>query len=158
LFDEADSLFGKRVDARDATDRHANMQINVLLNLIEDYDGFVVLTTNMKGALDSAFLRRIVYKIAFELPDLDERISLWRYHLPDSIPHARIDFTNLAEEFDRTSGGDIKNAVLRAVLSCHGEAPVTQTLLKRAMERELRANGSVIVESVAKSRGGSLLR
>jgi AAA+ superfamily predicted ATPase len=158
LFDEADSLFGKRVDARDATDRHANMQINVLLNLIEDYDGFVVLTTNMKGALDSAFLRRIVYKIAFELPDLDERISLWRYHLPDSIPHARIDFTNLAEEFDRTSGGDIKNAVLRAVLSCHGETPVTQTLLKRAMERELRANGSVIVESVAKSRGGSLLR
>jgi hypothetical protein len=146
LFDEADSLFGKRVDAKDATDRHANMQINVLLNLIEDYDGFVVLTTNMKGALDSAFLRRIVYKIAFDLPDLEERIALWKYHLPDSIPQARIDYHALADEFDRTSGGDIKNAVTRAVLSCRGQAPVTESLLVRCMQNELRANGSVIAD------------
>jgi ATP-dependent 26S proteasome regulatory subunit len=156
LFDEADSLFGKRVDAKDATDRHANIQINVLLNLIEDYDGFVVLTTNMKGALDSAFLRRIVYKIAFDLPDVGERTALWRYHLPNSIPQGAIDFDVLAEEFDRASGGDIKNAALRAVLSCHGRAPVTQAILMKAMQNELRANGSVIAESGGRARGGSL--
>jgi hypothetical protein len=71
LFDEADSLFGKRVETKDSTDRYANMQVNLLLNLIEDYDGFVVLTTNLKGALDDAFLRRIVYKIVFEMPERD---------------------------------------------------------------------------------------
>jgi hypothetical protein len=157
LFDEADSLFGKRVDAKDSTDRHANMQINVLLNLIEDYDGFVVLTTNMKGALDSAFLRRIVFKIAFDLPDLDERIALWKYHLPASIPvEANLDLEALAEEFDRTSGGDIKNAVLRAVLASRGET-VTFAALRRAIVSELRANGSVIVETTGKVRGRSLV-
>lgn len=158
LFDEADSLFGKRIDAQDATDRHANMQINVLLNLIEDYDGFVVLTTNMKGALDSAFLRRIMFKINFELPELEERLALWRYHLPMDIPQAQdVDLAALAREFDRTSGGEIKNAVLRAVLMTRGEAPVTQAILHRSMASELRANGSVIVDSKGSSRPTSLV-
>ncbi len=152
LFDEADSLFGKRVDADDAVDRHANMQINVLLNLIEDYDGFVVLTTNMKGALDSAFLRRIVYKIGFDLPELEERLALWEYHLPGEIPRAEdVDLPALAEEFDKVSGGDIKNAVLRAALATAGETPVTQEILRRSMINELRANGSVIAD---RARGG----
>ncbi len=159
LFDEADSLFGKRVDAEDSIDRHANMQINVLLNLIEDYDGFVVLTTNMKGALDSAFLRRIIYKIGFDLPDYDERLALWEYHLPPEIPRAEgVDLTEVAEEFDRVSGGDIKNAVLRAALSTRGESSVTQEILRRSMINELRANGSVIADGARgrKPRGSSV--
>jgi len=115
--------------------------------LIEDYDGFVVLTTNMKGALDSAFLRRIVFKIGFDLPDFNERLALWGYHLPREMPRAAdVDLAALAHEFDRTSGGDIKNAVLRAALATRGQTPITQELLHRAMANELRANGSVVLE------------
>lgn len=158
LFDEADSLFGKRVDAQDANDRHANTQINVLLNLIEDYNGFVVLTTNMKGALDTAFLRRIIFKVGFELPDYDERLSLWNYHLPQEIPRSGdVDLGALAERFDRISGGDIKNAVLRAVLQTRAQAPVTHANLVRAVSNELRANGSVVPELPGRSRPASLV-
>ena len=145
LFDEADSLFGKRVEARDATDRYANMQINLLLNLIEDYDGFVVLTTNLRGALDDAFLRRIVYKIVFDKPEQEQLLALWEYHLPGTINRADdVDLQALAEEFDQLTGGDIKNAVLRATLAAADEEPITQQMLRRAVINELRANGSVI--------------
>jgi SpoVK/Ycf46/Vps4 family AAA+-type ATPase len=147
LFDEADSLFGRRIEAEDATDRFANMQVNLLLNLIEDYDGFVVLTTNLKGALDTAFLRRIAYKVAFEMPEHDERVALWEYHLPPSIPRAAdVDLDTLASEFDTVAGGDIKNAVLRAALAAGGDQPVTQRQLRYSMINELRANGSVIAD------------
>lgn len=147
LFDEADSLFSKRVDAKDSTDRYANMQVNLLLNLIEDYDGFCVLTTNLKGSLDDAFLRRIVYKIVFEKPEHDELVALWEYHLPESIPRdADVDLGALAEEFDTIAGGDIKNAVLRAALAAGGDAPVTQSMLRRSVINELRANGGVVAD------------
>ncbi len=147
LFDEADSLFSKRVEAKDSTDRYSNMQVNLLLNLIEDYDGFVVLTTNLKGALDDAFLRRIVYKIVFEMPEHDELVALWEYHLPSSIPRAQdVDLDALAEEFRTIAGGDIKNAVLRAALAAGGERPVTLEMLRKSMINELRANGGVVAD------------
>jgi len=146
LFDEADSLFGKRIEAKDATDRYANTQINILLNLIEDYDGFVVLTTNLKGALDDAFLRRIIYKIVFERPEEEQLIALWDYHLPVSIARAPdVDLAALADEFDQLAGGDIKNAVLRATLGTGEDEPITQQVLRRAVVNELRANGNVVV-------------
>jgi ATP-dependent 26S proteasome regulatory subunit len=145
LFDEADSLFGKRVDAKDSTDRYANMQVNLLLNLIEDYDGFVVLTTNLKGALDDAFLRRIVYKIVFEMPEHDELVALWDYHLPPHIPRAKdVDLDQLADEFSTIAGGDIKNAVLRAALATEGQREITREMLRRSMINEIRANGGVV--------------
>jgi adenylate kinase family enzyme len=145
LFDEADSLFSKRVETKDSNDRYANMQVNLLLNLIEDYDGFVVLTTNLKGTLDDAFLRRIVYKIVFEMPEHDELVKLWEYHLPSTIPLAKdVNIRALAEEFDTIAGGDIKNAVLRAALAAGGERPVTREMLRRAMMTEIRANGGVV--------------
>lgn len=145
LFDEADALFGKRLEAKDSTDRSANMQVNMLLNLIEDYDGFVVLTTNLKGALDDAFLRRIIYKIVFDKPDVDELTALWEYHLPPSIARAGdVDTVALAEEFDQLCGGDVKNAVLRATLAASGDDAITQQMLRRAVLNELRANGKVV--------------
>ncbi|HEY0253925.1 MAG TPA: AAA family ATPase, partial [Kofleriaceae bacterium] len=145
LFDEADALFGKRVEAEDSGDRHANLQVNTLLNLIEDYDGFVVLTTNIKGALDQAFLRRIIYKIGYEKPEADELVQLWEYHLPDAINCADdVDTEALAEEFDQLAGGDVKNAVLRAALAA-GDGEVTHAMLRRAVINELRANGGVVV-------------
>ncbi|MFT3692115.1 MAG: ATP-binding protein [Kofleriaceae bacterium] len=145
LFDEADALFGKRVEAEDSGDRYANLQVNTLLNLIEDYDGFVVLTTNIKGALDQAFLRRIIYKIGYEKPEADQLVQLWEYHLPDSIDCADdVDTEALAEEFDQLAGGDVKNAVLRAALAA-GDGQVTHAMLRRAVINELRANGGVVV-------------
>jgi ATP-dependent 26S proteasome regulatory subunit len=147
LFDEADSLFGRRIEAEDATDRFANMQVNLLLNLIEDYDGVAILTTNLKGALDTAFLRRIVYKLAFEMPEHEQLVALWDYHLPPAIPRDRsVDLEQLADEFDSVAGGDIKNAVLRAALAARDGEPITQELLRRAMINELRANGNVIAD------------
>ena len=145
LFDEADSLFAKRVQAKDSVDRFANMQVNLLLNLVEDYDGFVVLTTNLKSGLDAAFLRRIAFKIPFTLPEYEERLALWRIHLPDEVPKAPdLNLENLAETFDRISGGEVKNAVLRAALMARGEQPITQAMLERAALSELQSAGSVI--------------
>lgn len=145
LFDEADSLFGKRIEAEDATDRYANLQINMLLNLIEDYDGFVVLTTNLKGALDDAFLRRIIYKIVYDKPEEEQLVALWEYHLPSSLPRAQdVNIAKLAEEFDQLTGGDIKNAVLRASLGSAEGEPISHEMLRRAVINELRANGGVV--------------
>lgn len=145
LFDEADSLFGKRVEAEDASDRYANLQVNTLLNLIEDYDGFVVLTTNIKGALDDAFLRRIIYKIIYEKPEEEQIVALWEYHLPTSVKRGPdMNLGALAEEFDQLAGGDIKNAVLRATLGAKDDEPITQQMLRRAVINELRANGAVV--------------
>jgi SpoVK/Ycf46/Vps4 family AAA+-type ATPase len=150
LFDEADSLFGKRLEAKDSTDRYANMQVNILLNLIEDYDGFVVLTTNLQGSLDDAFLRRITYKIQFEMPEHAELVALWDYHLSPGIPRASdVDLDALAEEFDTIAGGDIRNAVLRAALAAGGEGSVTQPLLRRSMISEMRAKGGVVADNAS---------
>jgi len=129
------------------------------LNLIEDYDGFVVLTTNLKQALDSAFLRRIAYKVVFEMPEHDERVALWEYHLPPSIPRDRdVDVETLADEFDGVAGGDIKNAVLRAALAAGGARPVTQQMLRQSIINELRANGAVVAERGLASKQSGALR
>jgi hypothetical protein len=140
LFDEADSLFTRRVAVRDASDRASNMQVNLLLQLIEDYDGFVILTTNLKTGIDSAFLRRIAYRIGFELPEVDERAALWSAHLPACSETMDLDVTRLAQS--QASGGQIKNAVLRAALASGGT--LTQRALERALAAELESSGTVV--------------
>jgi len=113
LFDEADSLFSKRTEVKSSNDRYANMDINVLLQLIEAYEGVTLLTTNLKQSIDNAFERRITFKVSFALPEEEERIRLWQHMLPDFIPTAEeIDYELLAEV--ELSGGSIKNAILRA--------------------------------------------
>ncbi len=113
LFDEADSLFSKRTEVSRSTDRYSNMEVNVLLQLIENYDGVTILTTNLKRAIDSAFERRITFKINFPMADPPERERLWRHFLPPFVPVAEeIDFEFLSTM--ELSGGEIKNAVLRA--------------------------------------------
>jgi len=130
LFDEADSLFGKRTKLETAQDRFANLEVNYILQRMESFDGVSVLTTNAESAIDPALQRRLNFRIRFPEPELDERAQLWRQLLPPSTNlHAAVDFQALAERFDMT-GGYIKNAVVRAavIAARAGRAMVAEDL------------------------------
>jgi hypothetical protein len=116
LFDEADSLFGKRTELKSAQDRFANLEVNYILQRMESFDGVSVLTTNAEAAIDPALQRRLNFRIRFPEPELEERERLWRQLLPPAAGlHEGVDFRALAERFDMT-GGYIKNAVVRAAV------------------------------------------
>ncbi len=115
LFDEADSLFGKRTDVQQANDRFANTQTNYLLQRIETFDGITLLTSNSRQRLDSAFSRRLDMIIEFTLPRPQERRALWRSHLGDHHALTPADLNQLAATVD-LSGGHIRNAVLAAAV------------------------------------------
>jgi len=116
LFDEADSLFGKRTELKTAQDRFANLEVNYILQRMESFDGVSVLTTNAESAIDPALQRRLNFRIRFPEPEVDEREQLWRQLLPPQAGlHGGVDFHALAERFDMT-GGYIKNAVVRAAV------------------------------------------
>jgi AAA+ superfamily predicted ATPase len=113
LFDEADALFSKRTEVKGSNDRYSNMNVGVLLQLVEGYNGVTVLTTNLKNNMDKAFERRIMFKVHFPMPDVAQRVELWRLLLPPDIPTAEpLDYGALGEV--ELSGGEIKNAILHA--------------------------------------------
>jgi hypothetical protein len=112
LFDEADSLFGRRGDAKHSGERYANMLTNFLLTRIENHPGVVILTTNSRERIDSAFARRIDAVVEFPLPGFDERLQLWQRHLGERSPGDGICKT-LASYCD-LAGGQIRNVVLTA--------------------------------------------
>jgi len=148
LFDEADALFSKRTEVKSSNDHYANMSINVLLQLIEAYEGVSVLTTNLKQSLDPAFERRIMFKIEFPMPEAEERERLWRHLLPEGIPtEEELDFEALGEV--EMSGGSIKNAILRAAYGCahDGRTLHTDALLEAAW-REAAASGRLVRQDV----------
>ncbi len=131
LFDEADSLFSKRTEVRNSNDKHANLEVNFLLQRLETHDGVVILTTNAATAIDAAFLRRIRYRIDFPAPDAAERSKLWRSMIPATAPLALdVDFDALGKVFKMT-GGHIKNAVVRAAYRAvtTGKTSIDQTTL-----------------------------
>jgi hypothetical protein len=116
LFDEADSLFGKRTELKTAQDRFANLEVNYILQRMESFDGVSVLTTNAESSIDPALQRRLNFRIRFPEPEVDEREQLWRQLLPPQAGlNDGVDFHALAERFDMT-GGYIKNAVVRAAV------------------------------------------
>jgi len=116
LFDEADSLFGKRTELKTAQDRFANLEVNYILQRMESFDGVSVLTTNAESAIDPALQRRLNFRIRFPEPEVEERELLWRQLLPPQAGLGEgVDFHALAERFDMT-GGYIKNAVVRAAV------------------------------------------
>ena len=86
LFDEADALFGRRSEVKDSHDRYANIEISYLLQRMESYRGLAILTTNMKEALDKAFLRRIRFHVQFPFPDAASRAEIWRRIFPEKVP------------------------------------------------------------------------
>ena len=111
FFDEADALFGTRTDVSRAQDRYANLETNLLLQLMESFSGVVLLTTNLKKNIDQAFMRRIMFKIYFETPEPPERERLWKTVLGVNLFAPGIDFVRLAKGFE-LSGGSIRAAVL----------------------------------------------
>jgi SpoVK/Ycf46/Vps4 family AAA+-type ATPase len=113
LFDEADALFATRTEVGRAADRYANLETNLLLQLLEEHPGIVLLTTNLRGNLDQAFLRRLTYKVGFDTPDPRLRERIWRRHLPADHALADTAIARLARVFE-LSGGSIKNVVMRA--------------------------------------------
>src|SRR6266699_1265714 len=123
FFDEADALFGKRSEFKDSHDRYANIEINYLLQRMESYRGLAVLATNMKGALDPAFLRRIRFVINFPFPDASHRAEIWRRVFPPRTPTDGLDPTVLARL--NIAGGNIRNIALNAAfLAAEAGEPV----------------------------------
>lgn len=120
LFDEADSLFAKRTDVKEANDRFANAQTNYLLQRIETFDGITILTSNSRARFDNAFARRIDLVLEFPLPGPQERRSLWQSHLGRHHTLALRDLNRLAAIAD-VCGGNIRNVVLSAAVLAHHE-------------------------------------
>jgi len=145
LFDEADSLFASRsAEMKSATDRYANLEVNLLLQEIERFPGVCILTTNSFGALDKALVRRIQFRVTFEEPDAEQRARIWRVLCPDAAPLAPdVDLDGLARTYDLT-GGLIKNALLRAAYrACDLGQPISMPILRAACDDEYRAAGKV---------------
>ncbi len=147
LFDEADSLFAKRSsDVKSATDRYANLEVNYLLQRVESFGGFVVLTTNLDASIDPALRRRLASHIVFQQPEGRQQESLWRGMLATGAPlQPGINFTQLAEDFRDMTGANIRNAVLRAAFAAAtSREPISEDQLRSAARGEYRAMGRVL--------------
>ena len=111
FFDEADALFGKRTSTRDAHDRYANQQVSYLLQRIEDFDGLVILATNLKSNIDEAFMRRFQSSINFPMPTPEERLKIWNHGFSISVVFDKpIDLNEIAAKYE-LSGGAIINVI-----------------------------------------------
>jgi AAA+ superfamily predicted ATPase len=144
FFDEADSMFGKRSEVRDARDRYANIEVSYLLQRLESYDGMVIMATNFEKNIDDAFLRRIHSRVDFVVPEAVERQSLWELQFPPQAPVDQIDFPLLAQRFE-LAGGSIRNvAVHAAFLAASAATPITMTCIVRALGREYRKLGRLV--------------
>jgi SpoVK/Ycf46/Vps4 family AAA+-type ATPase len=138
LFDEADSLFGKRTDVKEANDRFANAQTNYLLQRIETFDGITLLTSNNRTRFDAAFSRRLDLIVEFPAPGPEERRALWLSHLGDAHTLTPRQINQLAVGADFT-GGHIRNVVLTAAaLARSADRKIEYADVLRGVEGEYR--------------------
>lgn len=143
FFDEADALFGKRSEVKDAHDRYANIEINYLLQKMEEHEGISILASNMHKNIDDAFVRRMTFIVDFPFPNEEYRLAIWRKMFPAKTPLDKdIDFEFLSGL--QTSGGNIKNIALAAAFSAAEEGGnVTMQHLVRAAKREFQKTGKI---------------
>lgn len=148
LFDEADSLFGKRGEVRDARDRYANMEVSHLLSRMETHRGPCILTTNLRRHLDPAFARRFQMCAEFVRPDAAARLRLWKKTLPPNAPISNeVDLKELSESLALT-GAQIRNIVVHAACCAAGEnSPIGNRHLARATYIEMLKEGKEVVPS-----------
>lgn len=147
LFDEADSIFGKRGDVSDANDRYANLETSYLLQRIERFNGVVVLTTNLANNIDQAFVRRIDVSITFPMPEEPERKRIWMASIPSTAPTAMIDYDFLAATF-KIAGGAIKNVALTAAfLAAERGDPIDMSDMVTGLRRESAKMGRLMEAS-----------
>jgi hypothetical protein len=157
LFDEADSLFGKRTDVREANDRFANAQTNYLLQRIESFDGIAILTSNSRARFDTAFARRLDLIVDFPLPGPEERRRLWESHLGDGHALTPREVNQLAAGGDLT-GGHIRNVVLTAAVIAQGaERTIELDDVLQGLAAEYKKMGRQVPADLARSPDGGLV-
>jgi len=145
FFDEADALFGKRSEVKDAHDRYANIEINYLLQRIEEFDGMVILASNLRKNIDEGFFRRMQFAVEFPMPDAGHRYRIWKQHFPEGAPQSEdVDVDFLSRRFP-ISGGNIKNIVLNAAFLAASNGGKMEHLI-RATRREYQKIGRVCTE------------
>jgi hypothetical protein len=146
FFDEADALFGKRSEVKDAHDRYANIETGYLLQRMESYTGITILATNLRQNLDEAFTRRLDFMLDFPFPEPPDRERLWRVTFPKDTPIDRdVDFPALAHHY-RLAGGNIRNAVMASAFlaAADGSAAVGMRHILHAVKREYQKMGKLI--------------
>ncbi|MES2938116.1 MAG: ATP-binding protein [Pseudomonadota bacterium] len=148
FFDEADALFGKRSEVKDAHDRYANLEIAYLLQKMEQFEGLAILATNLRQNIDDAFTRRVSFSVNFPLPQEPERRRLWRAHWPPQLARgATVDLDALARGMP-LAGGNIRNLVLSAAHYATTDAsPVEHRHLLRATRREYQKLGKSLTDA-----------
>lgn len=145
FFDEADALFGKRSEVKDARDRYANIEVAYLLQRVEQYDGVVILATNFRQNIDDAFTRRLDFLVDFPFPTPDYRERIWAAHFPPSAPLAAdVDLMAIAGEY-RLAGGSIRNAAIAAAyLAAADGRVITAAHIRNAVRREHQKMGRLV--------------
>ncbi|MFP5287945.1 MAG: AAA family ATPase [Thermoanaerobaculia bacterium] len=146
FFDEADAVFGKRTEVKDAHDRYANIEVSYLLQRMEEYEGMVILASNLKKNMDEAFVRRLHFTIEFPFPAETDRRRIWDGLWPADLPRsADLDLGFMASRFE-LPGGNIRNiALASAFLAAADGGAVTMSHLIRATQREYQKMGKVML-------------
>lgn len=145
FFDEADVLFGKRTEQKDSNDKYSNASTAYLLQKIEEYEGIIILATNLLQNFDNAFLRRFKFIIEFPFTDEKRRKEIWQKVFPEKMPREEIDIDFLAEEF-KFSGSQIKNVAIAASFLAAGEkVPLGMKHLLTAVKREMAKTGKTLI-------------
>lgn len=148
FFDEADALFGRRSEVKDAHDRYANIEINYLLQRMEEFEGLAILATNQRKNMDDAFFRRMHFAVEFPFPDQEHRLAIWKQHFPDTAPVAGdIDFNFLASQFN-LAGGNIRNIVVNAAfLAAANSGVIGMNHMVQATRREFQKIGRLCTDA-----------
>jgi winged helix domain-containing protein/ATPase family protein associated with various cellular activities (AAA) len=148
LFDEADAVFGKRSEVKDARDRYANVESAYLLQRIESFDGIAVLTTNLRANVDEAFTRRIDVIAEFPMPDAAQRLALWERCLGTALPRGDdLDLTFCANRFELAGGSIRACAVTAAYLAAAAGRPVSMADVVTSVRQEYRKLGRLVLEN-----------
>lgn len=147
FFDEADAIFGKRSEVKDAHDRYANIETSYLLQKVEEYEGMSILATNFKENIDEAFTRRIQHMVEFPFPDAEHRKKIWLSLFPSETPiDADVDFDFISNRFE-IAGGNIKNIVISsAFLAAQANEAIQMKHIIRALKYELLKTGRVLLK------------
>lgn len=148
FFDEADTLFGKRSEVKDAHDRYANIEVGYLLQRMENYNGVAILATNLRTNLDEAFTRRLQFIINFPFPDEEHRKRIWQVLMPPDLPLADdLDLKLMAKRF-KLAGGSIRNIIASAAyLAAADGGQVNMPHLLHGAKREIQKMGKLLHEN-----------
>jgi len=148
FFDEADAIFGKRSEVKDAHDRYANIEVGYLLQRMESYNGVAILATNLRANLDEAFTRRLQFIINFPFPDEEYRLRIWKVLMPPDMPTStELNLQLMAKRF-KLAGGSIRNIIVSAAyLAAADGGMVNMAHLMHGAKREIQKMGKLLHEA-----------